>query len=248
MRILLPLLALATPLPAHELWLEPAAYMIPRDGMVIADIVNGQQFKGIGLPFLSHMSTRLEVTGPTGTTPLTPRMGDRPAAAIAPQGDGLHVLAYETAPAQVTYDSAEKFAQFARDKGADWAIAQTPPLPFTESYTRHVKALICVTSCTGADRPLGLATEFVALTPPGPDMRLRLLYQGSPRPDAQVTLFAKSPNGVETIRLTTDAQGELQFATQPGHSYLADAVVFEHHKDARPWHTLWAALTFMVPQ
>lgn len=246
MRILAPLLVLAAPLPAHELWLEPAAYIIPADGMLTADIVNGQTFEGINLPYLSQQSARLEVATPNGLRPISPRMGDRPAITVQAEQPGLYVLAYETQPATITYETSGKFADFARYKDAEWALTPAQTAPITETYTRHAKALICADHCTGADRAIGLTTEFVALTPPGADMRLRLLFQGAPRANARVTLFEKGPDGTTTQHLRTDTDGNVTLPTRPGFSYLADAVVFERRTTQTQWHTYWAAMTFEV--
>lgn len=245
MRILAPLLVLAAPLPAHELWLEPTAYVIPADGMLTADIVNGQDFTGIRLPYLSHQAVRLDLATQGDQRPVPARMGDRPAVALRAETSGLAVLAYETKETTLTYETRDKFVAFARDKGAEWAVDQTGPAPIAETYTRHAKTLICVASCDGADRALGLQTEFIALTPPGPQMQLRLLYQGAPRPNALVTLFEKGQT--TTIhRLTTDDHGEVTLPTRPGFAYLADAVVFAPREGEAQWHTYWAAMTFEV--
>jgi hypothetical protein len=131
---------------------------------------------------------------------------------------------------------------------------------FRESYTRHVKALIGVGTGEGADAELGLATEFVAETNPyasdfNNNMKISLFYQGALRPDAQVEVFDRAPDDTVTITLyRTDAAGQADIPVTPGHDYLFDAVVLRPapgattDENAIVWETLWAALSFSVPQ
>jgi len=187
-------------------------------------------------------------------------MGDRPALDAAAPGDGLVVVVHETTPSFVNYKEWAKFQKFADhkdfpDMAARHAANGFPDPPFKERYTRHAKALIGVGDSAGADRVLGLKTEFVALTNPydaGFDgtMRVQLLYRGAPRADAQVEVFDKPAEGEVTITLhRTDAKGIAAIPVRPGHTYLFDAVVIEPIKndDDAVWDTFWAALTFGVP-
>ena len=90
-------------------------------------------------------------------------------------------------------------------------------------------------------------------------MKVRLLYQDEPRADAQVEVFDRAPDDSVTISLhSTDAAGEAVIPVTAGHEYLFDAVVLRTAADAQTggsytpdepvWETLWAALTFQVPQ
>ena len=127
-----------------------------------------------------------------------------------------------------------------------------------ERYSRYGKALIAVGDGAGADREAGLETEIVALANPYTDdlsdgLPVRVLYQGAPRADAQVELFAKSPEGeVEITLLRTDAEGVALLPVTPGQVYLADAVVVRPlepvAEDDPVWESLWASLTFKVPE
>jgi hypothetical protein len=85
-------------------------------------------------------------------------------------------------------------------------------------------------------------------------MAVALFYQDAPRPDAQVEVFARAPDGTVTVTLhRTDAAGEARVPVAPGHDYLFDAVVLRPSLEAGSqerapvWETLWAALTFAVP-
>ena len=79
---------------------------------------------------------------------------------------------------------------------------------------------------------------------------VRVLYQGTPRADAQVEVFAKAPDGTVSVTVQpTNALGETLIRVAPGHSYLLDAVVLRPAPDGADyvWESLWAALTFAVP-
>ena len=49
--------------------------------------------------------------------------------------------------------------------------------------------------------------------------------------------------------LATDAKGEAVIPVRPGHRYLLDAVVLREAPDGDGpvWESLWAAMTFAVP-
>jgi len=73
--------------------------------------------------------------------------------------------------------------------------------------------------------------------------------------DGQVELFEKAPDGTVEITLyRTDAEGIATLPVKAGHSYLVDHVVLRIPSDELieasevEWETLWADLTFGVPE
>lgn len=265
MRILTLFLALvAGPTLAHELWLDPADFTIPRDVMLQADIVNGEDFEGSRLSYLPRRFSRFDMIRGEQVQPVENRLGARPALEAAPLGAGLHILAYEANTARVGYETLEKFASFADHKDFDDAVARhrargLPETDFGEAYSRHVKALVAVGDGTGQDRPLGLETEIVALENPytfdASTLPVQVLYDQAPRAAAQVEVFEKAPDGSVAVTYhRTDERGIANLPVKPGHAYLADAVVLRSPDaelaEARDvvWETLWAALTFAIPE
>ena len=111
---------------------------------------------------------------------------------------------------------------------------------------------------------MGMATEFVALENPytgdiSDGLDVQLLYQGAPRVDAQIEVFQMDPEGQVTItHLRSDQDGKTTIPVLAGHRYLIDSVMLRApaqetlDRVAAPktvkWETLWAALTFAVPQ
>jgi hypothetical protein len=249
----------------HEFWIEPTQYQIDNGGTLEADFKNGQEFKGNSLSFFDRNSARFDITAGEQTFKLTPRLGDKPALKLpAPLKDTLAVVAHETTASRLTYSKWEKFLKFVKHKDFKDAVdvhntAGWSQTKFRESYTRHAKALIAVGDGTGADLELGLKTEFVALTNPyGPKfnnlMKVSVLFEGAPRPDAQVEVFDRAPDdSVEITLYRTDADGHATIPVNSGHEYLFDAVVIRpsdtpsSEEGALVWQTHWAALTFAVP-
>ena len=245
---------------AHEFWIEPLSYQVPAGANLVANLKNGQEFEGVTLAYFERNIARFdEVVGDT-LRPVEGRMGDSPALDVPAPISGLVTVVHETTPSFVNYKEWAKFQKFADhkdfpDMAARHAANGYPDPPFKERYTRHAKALIGVGDGLGAERALGLKTEFVALTNPydpgfGGTMDVQVLYQGEVRRDAQVEVFDRPPEGDVTITLhRTDNDGIARIPVTQGHSYLFDAVVLAPIRDSEEavWDTFWAALTFAVP-
>lgn len=253
------------PLTAHEFWIEPEAYQVSPGDSIQADFKNGENFAGARLTYLERDTVRHEMAIAGAVQPIVSRSGDRPAVQMAgPAVEGLLVLVHETDTSRISYKTWEKFMKFVNHKDfktaeADHLAAGWPQEGFRESYSRHVKSLIGVGHGRGTDRAFGMATEFVALTNPYDPafegtMKVSLTYLGDPRPDAQIEVFERAPDGEVAVQLhRSDADGNAAIPVQSGHAYLFDAVVLRKAPDpgddpkAPVWETLWAGLTFAVP-
>jgi hypothetical protein len=249
---------------SHELWIEPKDFQPGTEAMVEARLVNGVEFGGNELAYLPNDFTRFSLILGDNETPVAGRIGDRPAINTAALGDGLHIAVYQSAGDVIDYATLEKFLSFAAHKdfptaAADHKARGLPEADFNEHYTRFSKSLIGVGSGAGQDRAIGLETEIVALANPYTDdvsagMPVQVFYQGAPRIDTQVELFDRAPDGVVTItKHRTDTTGIALLPVQPGHAYMADAVVLREPASALDgkdvvWETLWANLTFALPE
>ncbi|MFK7743914.1 MAG: DUF4198 domain-containing protein [Roseobacter sp.] len=253
-----------SPALSHEFWIEPQQYQVESGDPLVANLKNGQNFEGISLAWFENRFTRFEMVSADGSAPIDGRMGDTPALQSTAPDDGLLIVLHETTPSNLTYTEWEKFLAFVAHKDFATAVADHEANGwskerFRESYTRHAKALIAVGGGVGDDQAFGLQTEFIALTNPyDPEfdgrMRVEVRYLDEPRPDAQVEVFDRAPDGAVTVTLhRTDASGRATIPVTPGHDYLFDAVVLRPsplagtQERAPVWETLWAALTFAVP-
>ncbi len=244
---------------AHEFWIEPLQYQVDTGQKVQARFRNGEEFKGIDLPFFDRRSDRFAYRLNGTTTNLSPRIGDSPAFDVDGLTDGLLIISHETTPSTLNYATWEEFQKFADHKAfadirARHDARGLPSQDFLERYTRHAKSLVAIGDGAGSDKRFGLATEFVAAANPYTDdlygfFPVVLYDADTPRPDAQIEMFEQAPDGTVTVSLhKTDAQGAANLPVKPGHTYLLDAVILRPAPDdIRPvWDTLWAALTFQI--
>jgi len=254
---------LASPVVAHELWIEPAEYQVQSFDNVVAGIKNGEDFEGTQLSYLPRDFEHFVILGANQAIGVVSRIGDRPAIDQAAPGAGLNIIVYESKPTTISYDSFEKFENFATNHGVD-NIAKTHYArglssgKFSEVYTRYSKALVSVGNALGADRHIGLEAELVALENPyllkdATDIRVQLFFNGAPLPQSQLELYSKTSSGELSASVHhTDADGIATLPIVSGSQYMANAVIFrqphERHRDTNAvWETLWANLTFAVP-
>ncbi|WP_172298387.1 DUF4198 domain-containing protein [Pseudoruegeria sp. HB172150] len=260
--VLLICLCPALPVAAHEFWISPEEYTLAPGESFKAEIRVGQDFKGPGYPYIPQNFARFELWTQDGVVPVEGRLGDMPALQMAAPGEGLVTVAHQTKDYLLTYQDWETFEEFVTDKDLGPVLVRHLERGFSrdlvrERYSRYGKSLVAVGNGAGEDREVGLLTEIVALANPYTDdlsggMPVRVLYDGAPRADVQVELFAKTVDGTVTeTKHRTDAEGVAVLPVAPGVEYLVNAVVMREvvpeGEDGPPWESLWASLTFRVP-
>ncbi|QUJ76786.1 DUF4198 domain-containing protein [Sulfitobacter albidus] len=249
---------------AHEVWIEPLEWQVEVGAQVQAHRINGEEFVGNKLPWNDRSTVLAEQRSGAQTTPLTGRLGDRPAFTAAQAEAGLMTLIYQSTYSTITYREYEKFAGFVTSKGYEQTLAahaerDLPKSPIKEAYMRFAKSLVAVGDGAGEDTPRGLELELVALDNPythsGPDLRFQALYRDVPLAGNKVTVFVRGTDGTVAERsAVTSAEGIVAFAAEPGAAYLVDTVVLREPARAlvietkgAVWESLWASLTFRVP-
>ncbi len=259
------LLLLAPPAFAHEFWIDPLDFAPPPDAPVRAEIRVGQNFVGAGYSFNPQQFRRFDIVTADGVVPVEGRAGDRPALDMALPEPGLAILVHQTTDTRLRYTEWEKFVTFCTHKDFRWVLERheargLPRSDFRELYSRHAKALVAAGGDgAGQDRVVGLTVEIVALANPYTDdlsdgLPVQVVYQGQVRADVQVELFARDPDGEVSVSLhRTGPDGIARLPVVAGHSYLADHVVMREldpgDDPAAPvWESLWASLTFAVPE
>lgn len=255
----------AAPVAAHEFWIEPLAYQIEADGNLEANIVNGEEFAGPKLAYLPQRFVNFVLFAGDASARVEGRPGDMPALNQEPIAEGLNIAAYQANNATVDYAEWEKFQRFVdhKDFGDVLSLHQARGISvdgFKEVYSRHAKTLIGVGNAEGRDRRVGLETEIVALTNPYTDdlangFQVQVYYRNDLRANTQVEVFEKAENGTVAISLhRTNDQGIAVFPVRSGYSYMVDAVVLREpsaalaERSGAVWETLWANLTFAVPE
>ena len=256
--VLMPFSALA-----HELWIEPVDYQIEDETKAQARLVNGEGFKGVELAFFPNRIEEFNVYNGEEVIAVDTRLGNKPALDAPSLPEGLNILVYQSKPSELTYKEPEKFERFLKHKALgitleDHLARGLSADNITEVYTRFSKSLVSVGDGTGEDRLIGLETELVALTNPydldGP-MQVQLFYQNAPRANEQIEVFERAEDeSVSISTVLTDDQGIATIPLKPNHEYMLDAVVLRIPSDevateySAMWETLWANLTFFVPE
>ncbi len=258
-------MGLATPILAHEFWLEPIEYTADTGGDVKVQIRNGQKFNGIELAYFDNRIAMFDWIQNGQRAPIQARAGDAPAVNVENAGDGLVVLAYQSTPSTLTYREWALFENFVTHKGFAEAVERhrargLPEVQFKEVYTRYCKTLIGVGSATGQDAQTGMEAEIVALANPYTEdlrqgMPVQVFYQGAPRSNAQIEVFERDQSGKVTVSIVqTDEAGRAIVPVEPGNEYLFDSVMLREPtsdltlEKGAVWESLWASLTFTVPE
>ncbi len=249
---------------AHEFWIDVERYQIDAQEAITGALRVGQRFVGIEMAYLPNTFRRFEIAQGETVVPVEGRLGDRPALAQAAPGEGLAVVVHVTTDSTVIYREFTKFEEFVRHKDAEWTLEEHkargyPTDRFVEGYSRYAKALVAVGDGRGADRRFSLETEIVALANPYTDdlsdgFPVEVLYRGEPRVDTQLEIFDRAPDRTVTVTtVRTDDAGRARVPVKAGHVYMLDSVVLRDPEGPlaeRPdiyWESLWANLTFAVP-
>lgn len=252
------------PLPglSHEFWLEPKEYQAETGENIGVRLYNGQDFKGPELSWFDRRIDRVTVTTDGKTTEYKGLPGDLPGITVTVD-DGLTVISYASTMSRLTYDTWEKTLLFAEHKDLTWfqnahSERGLPQEKVTEGYWRYSKTLIAGTGGDGDDLNTGMETEFVMQTNPftseADTVSAVLLYKGQPRPNVQVEMWEKLGKDVIRTLHRTDDDGIVTLPVKPGHSYQIDSVVLrEPENDAAidadvMWESLWANMTFAIPE
>ena len=156
---------------SHEMWLDTTIFRPAVGSEFQISLKNGQMFEGIELSYFKNRFSEFYYVQDDQKFNIESRMGDTPAALISNNKDGLLTGVFVSTKSTITYNSMDKFADFAAEKGENWAIEkhfdyQFPDTNFREDYFRFSKILIGVGDAKGADQNMGLKHELIALTNP----------------------------------------------------------------------------------
>jgi uncharacterized GH25 family protein len=244
-----------SPASAHEFWIEP-------ESASTAHVRVGQMLVGENLPYLDRIIRSARHFGPDGEQVLDGRQGDIPALLVDLSAAGLHLLTVETEPAYIVFDSLPEFGDYLANEGLQAIVSQhqargLPPAEIAEEYFRYARALVQVGPATAGaiDAPVGLRYELVADTSPfatqDGSVKLRLLWEGTPEPGAQIALFHRdiSENATVTRQLlSSDDNGEVTANIADPGIYIFNSV---HMLPAAGpgsvvWQSHWASLSFTL--
>ena len=250
---------------AHEFWIEAEDWIVAPGDTAVAHFRLGQEFKGSSMSYLPQRTARYDVAQGDTVAQADVVIGDRPAFSMTDADEGLLIVIHETTSSSLTYNERDGRSGWERFNGFIEHKAMTgvpeahlarglPKEGIKEDFARFAKALIAVGDGAGEDRAFGLRTEIVALENPYTDdmtdgIDVQVLLDGEPRAGSQVELFEKTADGEVTITLhTADENGMATLPVSPGLTYFADSVAMLPLEGDAMWESLWAALTFAVPE
>ena len=251
-------MSIASPMISHEMWLDTTTFHPAIGSDIPISLKNGQTFDGIELSYFKNRFSEFYYVNDKQKIEIESRMGDVPAAILPIESNGLITGMYVSKKSTISYKSFQKFANFASEKGEEWAIkrhieAKLPEDNFKEDYYRFSKILLGVGDANGSDKSLGLKHELVALTNPyiksqSDDFFVKLLFNGKPQENRQITIFERNDEKQVSVQtIFTNAEGIGRFKVTQGNDYLVDNVILELNKNPQNdvyWTSYWAALTF----
>ena len=243
---------------SHEMWLDTTTFRQAVGDEFQISLKNGQMFEGIELSYFKNRFSEFYYVNDDQKFNIESRMGDTPVAVLSSNSNGLITGIYVSTKSTITYKSMDKFADFATEKGENWAIethfaSKFPETNFREDYYRFSKILIGVGDAKGEDQNMGLKHELIALTNPyitssSDEFSVQLLFNGQPQKNKKITIFERKIDKTVGVRTAfTDSNGISKFTVTQGNEYLVDNVILELNNKPQNdtfWTSYWAALTF----
>lgn len=255
-QILLTLALVATPLRAHDFWIEPSTFRPEVGSLITARVFVGQDFSGDPFPRNDAHIVRFNLTGPGGESRMIGQAGRDPAGIARVESPGLLMIGYESQPTDLEL-SADKLRTYISDEGLEPFFRGDPSQPIQDHFTRCAKSLLLAGDSgprhDGYARRLGCELELVSEADPyatGKDTRfpVRLLQGGKPLKGALVIAMRRD-QPENKIRARTDAQGRVRLPLSGSGIWLVKSVWVRPvpGKD-REWESYWASLTFERPE
>jgi uncharacterized GH25 family protein len=262
MRVFSALLAFfaAAPLLAHDFWIEPTSFH-PEDGSVVGIALRvGQEFRGDPVPRMTESIEKFVAVSRSGEKPVEGISGRDPAGIVRVAAPGYLVVGYRSRPKRIDLP-AEKFEEYLKEEGLEKVSAMRASRgqsqkPSKEIYSRCAKSLLDVdgTGTAGYDRVLGFRLELVLEKAPkevggGRSMPVRIVFEGKPLPGALVVAMNRD-EPEKRLSARSDEKGRVALDLPHGGVWLVKAVhmVAAPARSGADWESLWASLTFEVPQ
>ena len=233
----------ATPVLAHDFWLQPARLVMAAPGAVPMLIYVGhgaaRERWGVGIDRV----VQFQSSGPGGLVDRKPNLtlqGPRFDAVIPLEKPGSYVFAFQSRPT-VSDLPFLRFNDYAATEGLTPIIAHRDATASQRSngrelYSRRAKTIIQIgavdpSGSARVTRPIGLSLEIVPerhplLLKPGEKLPIRVLFNRRPLAGALVKLTDLDADAEPVAKLRTDAAGRASFVIP--------------HKGSWQFNTVWA--------
>lgn len=257
MTFFLPLLAAAAF--GHDFWIDPSTFRPAPGSIVHLRLRVGQNHSGDPVPRDNALIERFVASGSAGSADVLGRDGGDPAGLVRIDQPGITIVAYRSRPSYVEL-SPEKLEQYFTDEGLE-SIRELrqkrgeAAQPWREIFSRCAKTLLLSGElpAPGFDRVTGLRLELIpeknpyALSPGG-TLPVRLVYESLPVKGALVIAINEANPG-QGVTVRSDRNGRVLLPLATGGNWLVEAVhvVPAPSGEKAEWESLWASLTFAVP-
>jgi len=249
-------LVAASPLLAHDFWLEPSSYRPDSGQRVTVRARVGMSFVGDPVPRDEDLLVRFVAVTSEGELPVPGVHGRDPAGIAWARGTGSVQIAYESRPslAELTPDKLQIYVEqegLASQLSASAQHALAGRVVH-DRFARSVKTMLVIKGGAGQgfDRILGLPLELVPLVDPttlatGGALPVRLLYQGKPLAGVQVSALSRL-DPLHPVLARSDASGLATLVLPRGGEWLLKAVRVTPAPAASgaDLDSLWTSLTF----
>jgi uncharacterized GH25 family protein len=250
----------STQLLAHDLWIEPSAFVLDGGKPLAVRLRVGVDLLGDPVPRDATLIERFITVDSEGTKPIPGQDGLDPAGLLRTLAPGLSVVGYASKPSRIVL-TAQKFNDYLTEEGLEKIAALRAQRNETnaearEEFSRCAKSLLSSgpPKPGEGDRTLGFALELIAEKNPyamraGQELPVRLLYKGQPLAGALV-VAANKRNPSAKLSARSGKDGRVTFRLGEPGMWLVKAV----HMIEAPaggesqWASFWASLTFQLPE
>ena len=252
-------LALAAPVEAHDLWIEPATFATAPGKVLALRLRVGQDLVGDPVARDEAVIDQFVLVDRKARHMIPGRDRSDPAGFIRIDSAGVLIVGYRSRPSAVVLPAA-KFNDYLREEGLEAVAAERAKRNQStadgrELFSRAAKSLVLSEAAPArdGDRPLGLRLELVAEANPyrrrnSDDLPFRLLFENRGLAGALVVAINKQdPSARLTAR--TDTNGRVRFNLLRSGMWMVKAVhmIPAPADSGADWESIWASLTFELP-
>lgn len=237
------LLLIASPLAAHDFWIEPSTFRPGAGELVKLRLRVGENFRGQSLRRDPEHLRRFVVATKEHVSDVAGVAGSDPAGAFRYESGGATVIGYEGAPRTATLSPA-RFARYVGEEGLSNRVTPAK-VQVRDVFSRSAKTIFAANDADWQHlQPVGLTLEIIPLKAPmaGATASFRVLYEGEPL--AGTTLIGLSQRHPDRhIKAVTDAAGiaRLQLGSDEG-AWLFKTVHITKTAP-REYRSFWSSLT-----
>lgn len=256
------LVFIAAPVLAHDYWFAPESFFIPVGASTRVHLYVGDEFKREEERQLQKERTsRFEMLSaklPPLNLIAAGQDNQTPVAQITFKSAGNPLIVMERKPQQIEL-AAPKFTDYLTEEGLTKIIAERQQSgesnkPGRERYSRYLKALVQVGDQHDDTykRVLGQTLEIIPQSNPynlqrGDVLQVRVLFEGKPLSDVQVSAYNSSEGkiGIQTAR--TDGDGMAAFKLDKSGDWLVRLVYMRRCAKQcanTDWESFWGAYSF----